>query len=43
VRFEVVPRRVIRVLGGMNLMRMRHVSVVGGLVVVAGLLMLRSF
>ncbi len=43
VRFEVVPRGVIRVLGGMRVVRVRDVSVVCRLVVVAGFMMLRCF
>jgi hypothetical protein len=43
VRFQVVPRRVIRMLGGMDLMRMRQMGVMGGLVVIAGLMVLCCF
>jgi len=40
---EMMARRVFGMLVGVNLMRMRKVSVVSGLVMVAGLMMLRCF
>jgi hypothetical protein len=43
MRFEVVPCSVIRMLGGMDLMRMRQMGVMSGLVVVAGLMVLCCF
>ena len=41
--FEVVPCGVIRVLSGMNLVRVRQMSVMGGLAVVACLMVLCGF
>jgi hypothetical protein len=43
VRFRVVPRRMLRVLGRMQMMRVRHVRVVCGLLVIAALVRLRGF
>jgi hypothetical protein len=39
----MVLRRVFRMFGGMNMVRMRQMSVMSGPVVVAGLMMLRGF
>jgi len=40
---EVMPGSVLGVLGGMHVVGMREVSVVGGLLMVAGIVMLRRF
>lgn len=43
MRFRVVPGRVLRVLGRVQMMRVRHVRVVRGLLVVSAFMRLRSF
>ena len=43
MRFQVVPRRMLRVLGCVQMVRVRHVRVVRGFRVLSGLVRLRSF
>jgi hypothetical protein len=43
VHFQVVPGRMLTMLGRVQMMRMRYVRMVGGLLVVSGLVRLSGF